>query len=110
MRRACCPSHLVCRFSDARFGSMPISIRARRIRWAAFLDLTAFKEEVRGSNPLRATDPRLYCGFYAICLTVRPRLCTPIRAAVNGDGARGVHQVVLPSCTTPTSVRSSTSP
>ncbi len=24
--------------------------------WAASLDLIAFKEEVRGSNPLRATD------------------------------------------------------
>jgi len=43
------------RFFDARFESMSVSIRARTIREAASLDLVPFKEEVRGSNPLRAT-------------------------------------------------------
>ena len=33
-------------------------------RWAASLDLIPFKEEVRGSNPLRATD-RVVIGSYA---------------------------------------------
>ena len=41
------------------FRSTPIPIRGRAICCAASLDLIPFKEEVRGSNPLRATDREL---------------------------------------------------
>jgi hypothetical protein len=36
------------RFSDAHFRSEPVSVRAQRGRWAASLDLIAFKEEAMG--------------------------------------------------------------
>src|SRR5205809_6323676 len=57
-----------------------------------------FKEEVRGSNPLRATD-RVVVGLYAIRFPYRPLLCCEgpfserlfsaiaARDAVKGDGA-----------------------
>ena len=47
------------RLSHARFARRAVSIRAWIIRQAASPDLFRFKEEVRGSNPLRATSREL---------------------------------------------------
>ena len=62
--------------------------------------MSSFKEEVRGSNPLRATDPRRCSVFYAVRISVRPLpSCgsrfpagrfpfVASRNAVSGDGPR----------------------
>ena len=44
------------RLSDARFDAGRIAVRAQRSRWAASLGPFPFKEEVMGSNPIRATE------------------------------------------------------
>jgi hypothetical protein len=64
-KAACCPPLLLAafirivarsgRFSDTCFDEMSVSVRAWIIRWASSLDRIAFKEEVMGSNPIRAT-------------------------------------------------------
>ena len=70
----------------------------RRYFQDAFLPQFPFKEEVRGSNPLRATD-RIVIGRYAIRFPYGPLLCcespfseglfsaTAARDAVKGEGA-----------------------
>ena len=48
-------------------GIEPMGARGPRVRYMhgrpLSLDLIPFKEEVRGSNPLRATDPRRHCSL-----------------------------------------------
>ncbi len=77
------------RLSDARFDAPRITLRAQESRWAASLNPFPFKEEVMGSNPIRATR-RVAVGRYAMLVLRSALICCGDRFSANRFSARAL--------------------